>query len=340
MTTSELFEKIYNESHLAATRKHVLMYRNLGFALIPLHLQSKKPVVDWTPYQTTAPTETEIQNWFFAADGNEPRNLGVVLGPVSGNLCTLDIDGESAQARYSKALSDLGYCNNLCGVLLKTFMTRSGSHKGYHVLFRVSDELLQQDDFYRDLVLGKASQPLWQGQGEQHSEIKFLSKGSLAVLAPSAHPSGRCMWYVWNNKPPQVISSAKELSELFSIFSEGDSERAWQKRKRRWRTSKQCGPAALSQTEATKILTEEQLEKLLEATLPEYHVGVRNEKVFALSGELYKRGYSCDTAIDFFTRLCRAASDEEEEQRLETVRRTYCKNAAQVCGLGTLDDFC
>jgi hypothetical protein len=365
MMGQELFEKVYAESHLSATRKHVAMYRQMGFSLIPLHFQTKKPVVDWTPYQTTPPTETEIQNWFFAdttsADKDKKGpllyNLAVVLGPVSGNLFGIDIDGFSAQARYSKGLADLGYCNNnLRTTLLHTFMTRSGSHKGYHALFRVSDELLQEDDFYRNLLLGKASQPLWQGQGE-HKEIKFLGRGSLAVLPPSIHPSGKCQFYVWNNKPPQLISTAKELAELFSIFSEGDSERAWNKRKCEWarkvdREQRNNSPDTIPLTSFADSflgaaagrglrprISDEDKQFLLKMLMKNnrYRKGNRHRITMGVAGFLRWRAYTMDAALKFIDFVCDFFHDEETDSRRRDVIDTYSKPIEEIAWRSWLD---
>jgi Bifunctional DNA primase/polymerase, N-terminal len=341
---SELFNEVHTASHIDAVRKHVKAYRNMGICVIPREFMSKGNGMEWKQYQDTPPSDKDVDDWFYNSN-NTMWNIAAVLGPVSGNLLAIDVDGDAGQMRMSKALSDLGWCNNLRVTLMNTMMTRSGSKRGYHFLFRVSQELLEDEQngaFYRDLLLRPAQQPLWQGKGE-HEEIKLLSKGSVAILAPSIHPSGRCNFYVWNGKAPQTIQSKKELLELFSIFSEDSPEKFWRNRRLRWKKRVQAltaGRGGSSSTEeATKVLTEEQTENLTKVTLPEYKPGSRDDKVFRLSGELYKRGYSLDSAIDFFTRLCRAANDEEEESRLETIRRTYRKNAAEVAGLGTLDDF-
>jgi Bifunctional DNA primase/polymerase, N-terminal len=351
-SSSELFDKVYVESHMAAVRKHVRAYQDIGIACIPVEIGTKnKFLFDWKKYQTAPPTGGEITEWFFCSQ--TPYNVAGILGYASGGkdgdfLVDLDVDGEAGQMRMSKALSDLGYCNNLRGTLMNTMMVRSGSKRGFHFLFWVGKDLPNGDDkdsqFLREL-LRPAKQDLWKGNGE-HEAISLLSQGSVAILPPSVHPDGKCNWYVWNNKAPQTIQSRKGLLDLFAIFSEDSPKKFWRNKRLRW--TKRIKALTRSgnnnnnskTTEANKVLTPEQMESLLKRTIPEYRRGSRNETVFRLSGELYKRGYSLDSALEFFTELCRITNDEEIESRLETVRRTYDKNASDVAGLGgTLDDF-
>jgi hypothetical protein len=345
---SQLFDEVYASSHIAHTRKHVKAYRDLGIAVIPREFMTKGKGIEWKQYQTRPPTDEEVWKWFYdSADDKTLVNVAAVLGATSGNLLSIDVDGDAGQARFARALSDLGYANNLRGVLLHTMMTRSGSRRGYHILLRVDQTLLDDKKdgvFFREL-LRPAKQDLWVGSGD-HEAISLLYRGSLAVLAPSVHESGKCNFYAWNQKPPETIRTRKELLELFTLFRD-NPETYLAKRKRQWRKRVKLysggGCGSCSQTEATKILTSEQTQSLLNLILPKYRVGVRNNIVMLLSGDLYKNGYSLETALDLITTLCRTANDEEEESRLDTVRRTYAKSAAKVKGFGSsggiLDDF-
>jgi hypothetical protein len=363
-------QAIIRNSHLQLQRQNVrCFYDDFGFATIPLVYGTKnQPKIKWTRYQDIWPAPEEINEWFFATD--EPVNVAVVLGPVSNNLIVIDIDGPTAQHIFSKALAQLGYANNLRVSLLHTFVTRSGSHRGYHYLFRISQELLddgQDGQFFRDLLFGKAKTKLWHGSGE-HAEIAMLSKGAMAVVSPSFHPDGG--WYALNTKPPEVLSTKKQIEELFAMFGKDLAKeklewRREQKRKRKRKlesmnagTATELGDFGLSAeeeddededeqeepisglvTEGTRELTEEQEQAFLDWLLPIYKKGDRNHSVMGVSGILLKDGYSLDCALCFVKHLCDITNDEEVESRLETVRHTYRKtNLDNVAGWSVFDE--
>jgi hypothetical protein len=56
-----------------------------------------------------------------------------------------------------------------------------------------------------------------------------------------------------------------------------------------------------------------------------YHSGSRNDIIFALSGCLSHGGFSLDAAETVVNQLCKMTGDEEIENRLVVVRKTYEK---------------
>ena len=75
----------------------------LGLAVIPLHhpgsrirvpedRSGKKPLIEWDDFKARRPTPEELHAWF---DIDDPRNLGVVCGRVSG-VVVIDCDDEDA----------------------------------------------------------------------------------------------------------------------------------------------------------------------------------------------------------------------------------------------------
>jgi hypothetical protein len=358
-------EATIRASHVALQRKNVaVFYEEFGFATIPLVYGTKKnPIVKWIPYQDKRPTPEEISEWFFSKD--EPRNVAVVLGPVSDNLIALDVDSPAGQHVFSKALADLGWCNNLRVTLLNTFVTRSGSHRGHHYLLRISQELLDDEkdgEFYQELLFGKAKRELWRGDGD-HEEIALLSKGSMAVLSPSVHPDTGG-WYAWNAKPPETLRTDKEIKELFGMFGIDLSKEkaAWRKDKRKAEKRRQqlqeltddnCQltqfESALDEIEqeepeqvvvlGIKVLTTEQSDAFLEWLLPIYKKGDRNKCAMGVAGILLKDGFSLDSALAFVQHVCDITQDEEVKSRLETVRHTYRKtNLDDVAGWSVFDE--
>ncbi len=64
-----------------------------GFSVIPLGRNSKRPAIEWEPFQRRRPTLEELDAWFTNGDAN----IGIVTGAISG-LVVLDIDGPEGEA--------------------------------------------------------------------------------------------------------------------------------------------------------------------------------------------------------------------------------------------------
>ena len=65
-------------------------YLDMGFSVIPLRPQSKKPAIKWKEYQGRLPTRDEIEGW---KQQFPNANIAIVTGDIS-NLIVLDIDGQ------------------------------------------------------------------------------------------------------------------------------------------------------------------------------------------------------------------------------------------------------
>lgn len=354
--SSELFDKVYAASHVDAVRTHVEQYRKMGIAVIPRDFMTKGKGIEWKQYQDTPPTDKEVNEWFFSSD--TMHNVAAVLGPVSGYLLSIDCDGDAGCMRASKGLSDLGYANNLRTTLLHTMMTRSGSHHGYHFLLRVDPRLFDDDEhddaaFHRYLF-SRAKEDLWIGQGP-HEGISLLWKGSLAVLAPSVHESGKMQFYSWNGKPPQTIMTAKELKELFSIFSDSEKETLWDRKKRDF--AKKCEREERNNTPDTIPLTgfaelgaaaqglmrrqiaDNDKEFLLKMLMKNnrYRKGNRHNIAMGVSGYLRWHGYMKESALNFIDFVCDFFYDEERDSRRRDVEDTYSKPIEEIAWRTWLD---
>ena len=77
------------------TQTAALQYQDAGYNCIPIALDgSKRPAVStWKPYQTQQASSTELQQWF----GTQQLGIGIVCGPVSGNLLVIDFDRDAEQ---------------------------------------------------------------------------------------------------------------------------------------------------------------------------------------------------------------------------------------------------
>ena len=68
------------------------VYSGIGWSVIPVQPRAKIPLVSWTQYQFSRPSEQTLAAWF---NHNCPVNIGVVTGKVS-NIIVLDIDDTDA----------------------------------------------------------------------------------------------------------------------------------------------------------------------------------------------------------------------------------------------------
>jgi hypothetical protein len=67
-------------------------YRDWGFSVIPIKLDgSKQPKVSWKPYTEKFASDQELEAWFSGSDSG----IGVIAGPVSGNLTVIDFDHDA-----------------------------------------------------------------------------------------------------------------------------------------------------------------------------------------------------------------------------------------------------
>lgn len=89
--------------HMQELREEVDLYIELGWSIIPVSIDTKKPAIAWTELQERQPTEEEVNEWFEVGvpDGKGGRtrffNIGIVTGKVSG-LVVLDCDTQDALA--------------------------------------------------------------------------------------------------------------------------------------------------------------------------------------------------------------------------------------------------
>jgi hypothetical protein len=120
----------------------------------------KRPIGPWKAWQTRLPTLDELTaQWELVP----AANVGIVLGPASG-LVGVDVDGEEGEHILEEASG-----GDLPGTL--TFVTG----RGRRLLYAVD----------RD---GDVPTRTFSGSG---GEVKILAAGTLTVMPPSRHISGR-----------------------------------------------------------------------------------------------------------------------------------------------------
>lgn len=153
-------------------------YAALGWAVLPIPHGTKHPSIDWKPFQTTAPTDAQLAEWFGADTG-----MGVVCGGVSGCLAVLDFDQPGSYDHWRK----------LCPELADRLPTdRRGDR--YHVFLGTQAPVPSRDLLLRD----------WGGKAGE-----LLGHGRLCVLPPTRHPSGEVRrWVVQPDGSLPVVALA------------------------------------------------------------------------------------------------------------------------------------
>jgi hypothetical protein len=153
-----------------------LQYLRRGWSVVPVcpadHLgvgkahgrrcssPGKAPLVAWKDYQDRPPTEADVRVWWTSWPN---ANVGVVLGPVSG-LVGVDLDGPAGEELLHEVSRD---------DLPDTLSFRTG--KGRRLLYALP----------RGVVVGNRT------FAREGGELRVLSGGTISVMPPSVHRTGR-----------------------------------------------------------------------------------------------------------------------------------------------------
>jgi hypothetical protein len=98
-----------------------LAYLNRGWSVVPVVRQGKRPLVEWTRFQSEHPTESEVSEWWSRWSD---ANVGIITGQVSG-LVVVDLDGADAELAFTERCG---------GQTPHTPRVRTG--RGRHLYFR------------------------------------------------------------------------------------------------------------------------------------------------------------------------------------------------------------
>ncbi len=152
--------------------------RKLGWCPVPLIPGTKTPCVKGFTQWRNPPPEDAIRRWF-----SKDRGLGVVLGPVSGNLAVMDFDTADGFHNWQEQHPDLA-----------ENVPRSRTKRGHQVFFSTTDEAV-------GAVTGSKSRTL-NGDG---ADLKFNG----LTVPPSLHHSG--VTYTWEVEPWEGIHVIHDL---------------------------------------------------------------------------------------------------------------------------------
>ena len=151
---------------MVSMKMYSLQYATLGWSIIPIQANDKKPVMSWKQYQGERADEATVRDWW-RDDPN--RNIGIVTGEISG-LIVLNVDGPDGAATLETL-----------GELPRTPVVRTGN--GMHYYFR------HPGGKFRNFA-------------KKLPGLDFRGDGGYVVAPPSVHKSGSI--YEWEVSPSEA----------------------------------------------------------------------------------------------------------------------------------------
>lgn len=144
------------------TREWAESYLAAGLKPIPLHPGTKRPLIDWGPYQTDIPLLDELDLWW---TDHDERGIATVLAGTP--FCVVDLDGPEA----------LPLLRATWGLAPAQDQPISQSARGFHCWFRQQGAALIGQTVIKVVTAGD-------------SGIDLLAGDRLVILPPSLHPAG------------------------------------------------------------------------------------------------------------------------------------------------------
>jgi len=195
--------------------KEALSYCKRGYSVIPIKPTGKKPLVEWTEYQTRIATEKKMKKWWKKWPDT---NVGIVTGNISG-LVVIDCDSKGAVKRFMKDYPEAGI----------TRQVETGN--GRHFYFR-SETGIRND-------VGSLLGP----------GIDIRAEGGFVVAPPSVHPNGKT--YRWLNRKKPVPLPAKLRERLLKRTRNSDSKAPEGSDRERFNTSRALAGVAEGERDHT-----------------------------------------------------------------------------------------
>jgi hypothetical protein len=261
---------------LNTPKDYALCYHDMGFSLFVLMnpetgtevqlRDRKRPAVKWELYQIMRPSKIQIERWF---SKNPKYNLALVMGRISGNAVSFDVDGPIANKRVE--VQRMKMSSTLRDALDNTMMIKTGGG-GMQIIFRVEGEGTIDD----------ISQKRVWSDGKPHSEILMQGNEHYIIPEPSIHPNNNR--YQWNGKEPQTITR-QQLDEFIRLVGAAD-------KKMQSRPDDVVASSARDiqqrQRGEERTLTPEEMQRLFAWVKPLYLPGDRDFIIYHLSGTMRK----------------------------------------------------
>jgi hypothetical protein len=174
-----------------------------GLSVVPPREDgTKAPIGTWKRFQQRLPTPADLASWY-GADGPPIRTgMGIVCGPISGNLECLEFDAQGEAYGPFKAAAEALGLGDLVEKIEAGYLERSASG-GLHLLYRCGEvagntELARRyktPDEFTDA--DRKAIEAAEDRGREHKPIKVLVEtrgtGGYIVTAPTngrVHPTG------------------------------------------------------------------------------------------------------------------------------------------------------
>jgi P4 family phage/plasmid primase-like protien len=310
---------------LNTPKDYALCYHDMGFSVFVLMnpetgtevqlKDRKRPAVNWELYQIMRSSKIQFDRWF---SKNPKYNLALVMGRISGNAVSFDVDGPTASKRVE--VQRMKMSSTLREALDNTMMIKTGGG-GRQIIFRVEGEGGSIDDI--------SQKRIW-SDGNPHSEILMQGNEHYIIPEPSIHPNGNK--YEWNRKEPQTISR-QELDEFIRLVSASPMQS---------RPQNNLGIPKLQGEVDRRTLTVDNMQALLKWLKPHYEPGTRDYMIFYLSGAMRKTGgFAQEDARRLIAALCEQSEypDEDLDKSLTVVDNTYRKPLDELNGKSGLYDL-
>ena len=163
------------------------IWQAAGISVIPIMAnQTKRPAVQWSPYIATAPTLTQVDEWW----GNgKPFGLALICGAVSGNLELTEIEGRAMSSdsyvEIVNRMDELGVGHVWDLLYGPDGFTETSPSGGIHFLYRISDHEVPGNT--------KIAQKAQDEKGQRLCLAETRGHGGYVITAPTpgiCHPSG------------------------------------------------------------------------------------------------------------------------------------------------------
>lgn len=146
-----------------------LEYVDMGFSVIPVRRNNKRPYIKWEEFQRRHPTREEVEAWW---EQFPDANVAIICGSISG-IVAIDGDGEEGRAWIENESP-------------KTSVYAKTGGGGLHGFYRSGVEIINNITLFTF--------------EREHSEVRVKGEGSYVVASPSIHESGRKYEWIFDGE--------------------------------------------------------------------------------------------------------------------------------------------
>ena len=192
-----------------------LRFATQGIVVVPVAADgSKRPgLPSWKEFQDRHPNQDELLAWF---NNDQVQGLGVITGPISGNLLMIEFEGRAIEQKLHLKAKDA--------------MKAAGLEYIWETLTNGYSEMTPSGGIH---FLAKIDGPAIEGNTKLASKagedggclIETRGAGGFSICAPSsgtAHPTGQPWVMIAGSIETIPVITHFEMNELFTILSTFD----------------------------------------------------------------------------------------------------------------------